>query len=233
VCGARGVTACDGREPLYVGAEEFGECRRLDLAQLGELRRDVRDRAVVLAELLPCPDPPRRRSVTLPGEGVGEGLRAVGHRRHAEQLWPVPVHHARHAALRELADRGLPRGLRDEPDGRDGQVVVGVAEPGAPGLGQQPQLGGPAPAPLATSRRVAHARLTVGDQGVEVPADRGRADLEGLRDRGRGDRSPLEQQPRHTMPGAALGQLLVFHNTSVSYFRGGGKADPLGGDRSH
>ncbi|GAB1512961.1 hypothetical protein JCM33774_50030 [Actinophytocola sp. KF-1] len=60
-----------------------------------------------------------------------------------------------------------------------------------------------------------------------MPADRGGAEPERLRDGRRGDRSPFQQQPRHTMPGAALGELLlVFHNTSVSYFPEVGKAAP-------
>jgi hypothetical protein len=55
---ARSVTAGDGRQPLHVYAEHVGERRRLGLAQLRELGRDVRHRAVVLAQLLPGADVP-------------------------------------------------------------------------------------------------------------------------------------------------------------------------------
>src|SRR5579863_6884002 len=46
------VAVRDGRQPLHRRAEQPAERFRLRLAQLGELGRDVRDRAVVLADLL-------------------------------------------------------------------------------------------------------------------------------------------------------------------------------------
>ena len=51
VRGARAVAVDDGREPLYVGAQDVGERFALGLAQFGELLGDVRHRAVVLADL--------------------------------------------------------------------------------------------------------------------------------------------------------------------------------------
>ena len=50
--GAYPVAVGDGREALHGGAEQAAECLRLGLAELRELRGHVRDRAVVLAELL-------------------------------------------------------------------------------------------------------------------------------------------------------------------------------------
>jgi len=44
--------------PLHVDAEHVGERRRLGLAQLRELGRDVRHRAVVLTQLLTGADVP-------------------------------------------------------------------------------------------------------------------------------------------------------------------------------
>ena len=49
------VAVGDGGQTLDVGAEQLGERGRLGLAQLRELGRDVRDRAVVLAELVALP----------------------------------------------------------------------------------------------------------------------------------------------------------------------------------
>jgi hypothetical protein len=45
------VAARDGGQPLHMDTEQFGESRCLGFAQLRELRGDVRDRAVVLAQL--------------------------------------------------------------------------------------------------------------------------------------------------------------------------------------
>jgi hypothetical protein len=45
------VPAGDRGEPLYVDPEQVCERRRLGLTQLREFRRDVRDGAMVLAQL--------------------------------------------------------------------------------------------------------------------------------------------------------------------------------------
>jgi hypothetical protein len=50
------VAAGDGGQPLHMDTEQVGEGRRLGLAELREFRRDVRDGAVVLAQLRPRPD---------------------------------------------------------------------------------------------------------------------------------------------------------------------------------
>jgi hypothetical protein len=52
VGGAGRVATGDRRQPLHVGTEQVGEDRRLGLAQLRELGGDVRNRAVVLTQLL-------------------------------------------------------------------------------------------------------------------------------------------------------------------------------------
>jgi hypothetical protein len=50
------VTAGDGGQPLHVDAEQVGERCRLGLAQLREFRRNMRYRAVVLAQLCTSAD---------------------------------------------------------------------------------------------------------------------------------------------------------------------------------
>ena len=52
MCGADTVAVGDGGQPLDVPAEQASEDLGLGLAELGELGRDVRDRTVVLAELV-------------------------------------------------------------------------------------------------------------------------------------------------------------------------------------
>ena len=77
VRGADPVTVGDGGQALDVGAHEPADHRSLGLAQLRELRRDVRHRAVVLAQLPAAGDRRGRRSVTLGGERDGQGLGPV------------------------------------------------------------------------------------------------------------------------------------------------------------
>ena len=77
VCGADPVAVGDGGQPLHVGADQPADHRGLGLAQLRELRRHVRHRAVVLAELPAAGDRRGRGSVALGGERDGEGLGPV------------------------------------------------------------------------------------------------------------------------------------------------------------
>ena len=67
--GADAVAVGDGGEPLNVGVEQLGECRRLGVAQLRELLRDRLHGAVVLAQLGAGGDGMDRRGVALGGEG--------------------------------------------------------------------------------------------------------------------------------------------------------------------
>jgi hypothetical protein len=53
---AYGVAAGDCGQPLDVDTEQVGEGRGFGLTQLWKLRGDVRDRAVVLAQLRAGPD---------------------------------------------------------------------------------------------------------------------------------------------------------------------------------
>jgi len=74
---ADSVAVGDGGETLDVGAEQSPEHLRLGLAQLGELGRDVGDRAVVLAELFADRRAARRSSVPVRAQGLGQGFGAL------------------------------------------------------------------------------------------------------------------------------------------------------------
>src|SRR5580704_2781701 len=116
------VAVRDGRQPLHRRAEQPAERFRLRLAQLGELGRDVRDRAVVLADLLA--DQLGRADGR---RGAGRGGVAVGGQRPRECLhpagevtrlghhWLVPPLEFGHLPPGELGDGLRARRLRDEP----------------------------------------------------------------------------------------------------------------------
>ena len=80
-----------------------------------------------------------------------------------------------------------------------------MPEPGPAGVGEQVVPGRAAPTARAAARRVAHLGLAVGDQRVQMPADGRRRQLQLGRDRGRGDRPLLHQQPGDGRAGATLG----------------------------
>src|SRR5579863_5109502 len=144
------VAVRDGRQPLHRGAEQPGERFRLRLAQLRELGRDVRDRAMVLAELLAAAGPQRRGAGRRGGVTVrGQRLRERGDlvragRRHRR---PVPALQFGHLPAGELGDRFWPRRLGEEAERAGGQVVVGVLERAAARVGDREQLGRAAAAP--------------------------------------------------------------------------------------
>jgi hypothetical protein len=161
-----------------VGAHEPADHRGLGLAQLGELRRHVRHRAVVLAELPPAGDRRGRGSVALGGERGGECLRAVD--RLAGARADGLLHSTGGTRLQTgqllLGDRpdGVgPTGGGDVPQGGQRQVVVGVRKGRTPGVGQVEPACGTPPATVGLARQplLDPPRR---DEGVEVSADGGR-----------------------------------------------------------
>ena len=154
----------------------------------------------------------------------------------------------------ETVDGLLARVRGEEAQRGDGEVVVAVPEPGPAGVGEQVVPGRAAPAARAAPGCVAQLGLSRLDQRVQMPADRRRRQLQLGRDRRRGARPLLHQQPGDGGAGAALGmarlgtaagtgvtatrapahggrvqdgnRAAAFHNTSVTYIRMIGKADP-------
>ena len=167
----------DGRQPLNVRAEHPLEGPRLGLAQLRELGGDVRNWAVVLAQLHAGAGVLGTGSVSLPGQRHGQGFdpafatprtRPDGHRRRnrgLERARPVGS---------EFGNGSLATGFPQIAQGRRGQVVIGVRERRSPGVGQRVSTGGPPAPPTATGPGVALSQKVVCDQGVQMTPDRGR-----------------------------------------------------------
>jgi hypothetical protein len=118
-------------------AEQVGESGRLCLAQLRELRSDVRYRAVVLAQLRTSTDMLSRRSVTLCTQGdrqqLGPGDR-VGRSSH---LGPVLINQVYHSAFGERTDCLLAVALSQKAQCVHRQIVIGVLEPRPASVGEQ------------------------------------------------------------------------------------------------
>src|SRR5205807_6345046 len=148
VRGADAVAVRDRSEPLHRRAQQPAECLGLGLAQLRELGRHVRDRAVVLAELLAGFGPRAadggrragRRGLAGGGQCLGQRLApagqfAAGYRRR------VPALQVGDLPAGELGDRVRARRLGQEAQRVAGQVVVGVLERAAARVGDDEDLG--------------------------------------------------------------------------------------------
>src|SRR4029078_13648509 len=116
------------------------------LAELGELVRHVRDRTVLLAELLADRSLADRRGVAALGERPGQrlGRLQTGTLRHNGV---VDVLNSLDATPGEREHGLVAPGLRHEPERLDGQGVVLLDEPVPAGLGDREDLGRTAPAP--------------------------------------------------------------------------------------
>src|SRR5689334_22260300 len=206
VRGADAVAVRDRSEPPYRGAKQPAESLGLGLAELRELGRHVRHRAVVLAELRRTfADPDRGRGAR--GRGVAVGGQRLGQRLDpAGQLSPghrrrVPALQVGHLPAGELGDRLRARRLGQETQRTAGQVVVGVLEGTAARVGDDKHLGRAAPAPVPVGPGRPGLDEALGQQVVQMAADGGGREPEPAAERGRGGRPELEDQPRDLPPG--------------------------------
>ena len=169
----------------------------------------VGDRAVVLAELhapvAAAADLADLRRVPPGGQHPGERGDPVLRRADGPQLRDGRTQQVVDPLGGEPVERLLPRVRGEVAQRGDGQVVVAVPEPGPACVGEQVVPGRAPPTAGAAARRVAHLRLARLDQRVQVPADRGRRQLQLGRHRCRGARPLLHQQPGDGGAGATLG----------------------------
>ena len=198
-----------GRKPLHRRAEQPAERLGFRLAQLRELGRHVRDRAVVLAELLAAFSladrgrRARRGGVAVGGQRLGQRLDpgrelALGHHR------CVPALQVSQLPAGELGDRLRTCRFGQEPQRARGQVIVGVLECAPPGVGDDEDLGRPAPAPVPVGPGRPGLDEPFGQEVVQVAPDGRRGEPEPAAQR-RGGRWPeFQDQPRDLALGGAV-----------------------------
>jgi hypothetical protein len=222
VGGADAVAVRDGREALHVHVEQPPEGGGLGVAELRELRGHVAHRAVVLAQLDAEAVLGRGGRVPVVGQRVGERRRSIGDGDVAQPVG-VAVLQLGAAGLGEALDGGGAGHVGEEAQGAGRQVVVGRGPVGVAGVGEGVQPGRAPAAAQAVRTRLAGRDGAVGEQRVEVLADRGRRQAQPVGERRRGRRSEREQagadalarptdRCRHRAPELAH----AFHNASVT-----------------
>ena len=224
------VAVGDRGQALHVAAEDVADGLRLGLAQLRELVGDVRDRAVLLAQLLGAVDAvleqgqrPHGRGVPLGGEDPRQrlGRRELGLGRHDHLVVALDE---RDPASGELHDGLVAAGLRQVAERLHREVVVLLVEVLAPGLGDREELGRPASAAGRRRARLTRLERALGEQVVEVAAYGGGRQREPLREVGRGRRTADQDRPDDALTRRLVARRqgpLEFHNTSVPLLPGG------------
>jgi hypothetical protein len=224
----------DRGQALNVGTEHPFERASLGRTQFWELGRNVRNRAVVLAELHTSRGSLRGRSVSVRGEGLGQRLGAfgvrgtrvdVGGQRFGQRLGPV---------LGEGHDGVLSPVLTQIAQRGGGEIVVGVRERRASLVGDGVRPGRTAAATTHDTAWLALDQVAVVDECIEVPADRGGRQAQLVGQCCRALRPALEHEPGNGVAStvgtaaqrAAFGVVLDFHYTSMTYFPRTAQATP-------
>ena len=221
--GADPVAVGDGGQPLHVAAEHAADGLGLGLAQLGELVGDVRDRAVLLAQLL-AHRARRATPAAYPSSVRTRASTSAGLELRVRPSLTTPKRSSMNATRRgrEFPDRGVAAGLVEEAQRLHGEVVVLLVEArrGRPRSARTPWPGGRGP----------RAPWLRGSRASTVPSSsswsRWRRTAAGVRssrcgERGRGGGAVDQDRPddalarRLVVPPAGAAVSLQFHNTSV------------------
>ncbi len=199
VGGADPVAVGDGGQPLHMGAQQLGEDLGLRLAQLRELLGDVRDRAVVLAELLAGGGVARPRVVaaypSALSASASASVRSSARRprsasRYAAPCWPTRAR--ANAATASSPGRAAADRLGDPAQRVGGELVVRLVEGVPAALGQREDLGRTAAGAAAVDPLLAGLDEALGDQRVQVAADGGRGQPKTVGQVGGGGRAVVE-----------------------------------------
>lgn len=229
--GADAVTVRDRGKPLHRGAEQAPERFRLCLAQLRIFCRDVRDRAVVLAELLTdgngrvsaWPNRGGRGRITISGQRLRQRPCLTSSRCGLDHR-PVFVLEFSDLTSSELGDGVRSSALGQESKRTGRQVVVGMLER-APARVSDREHPGWAPASAIAVHPCGPALDQAAfQQLIEVPPDGGRSQAERAAKSGSTHGPVLQYQPGHAgtralfstdVFGASSFSTHVFHNISV------------------
>lgn len=211
-------------QPLDVDAEQLREGVGLGLAEFGELRRDMPDRAMTLTDL-DTGQPadrhgPRRRGKTIARQGLDQGV-GLGHHGAVggSEVSGIPALQLRGPTASKSRDSFTTGTLPQEPQDLDRQIVVIPRERIESGRSSHPLT---RRAPATPRRRRTESGLalddrTVSREGIEVAAHRCRSELQLAPQRGRADRPARGDRREHAVARAALrSRHLDIHYTSMA-----------------
>jgi len=222
------IAVRDGCEALHMDTKEPRERGCLNLTDLRKTLGYVRNRAVMLAQLLTdC----RRQSgshVPVLGQGDCECLGRGGVRCGVGHSLPVALFALGHPRFCKPGDGVRTGRCCEEFQSLDGEVVVRGIEHRPPGVSEHKDLGRAAATARAVDTLLAGFEMPGGEQDVEVAPNRRWGQPQPLRQLRRSRRPMLENRTGYPVPRRCVGlrvlrnpsgtrgdSLVFFHNTSV------------------
>lgn len=211
-------------QPLDVDAEQLREGVGLGLAQLGELRRDMPDRAVTLAHLdtgqAADRHRARRRGETIAREGLDQSVGLRGQRAPGGgEVSGIPALQLRGPTASKSRDSFTTGTLPQEPQDLDRKVVVIPRERIKSGWSGNPLTSRTSAATRSrgTQRRLSLDDGTVSREGIEVATHRGRSEFQLAPQRRRADRPARGDRREHAVTRSPLRpRHLDIHYTSMA-----------------
>lgn len=216
------VAVGQGGEPLDVDPEEPGEGVGLRVTELGELRGDVLDRAVPLAELKstgarPADDRTGAGGISVAGQRRDESGRTVPRIvTDSGELDRIPLLDLGDPLLGERGHGLRTDGCREEAQRLAREVVVVGGEGGVARGTDDPTPGGSTATPASCGPNLPGLDEPLGVEPVEVASDGRVGETEVCAQvRGR-DRAGLADASEHPLPGAPIGRNGVRRTRSTS-----------------
>ena len=223
---ADAIAMSDRRQPLHRGAEQAPERFSFCLAQLRIFGRNVRDRAVMLAELLTggdtsvpaCPHRGGRGGIAVSGQGLRQRPDLTASRCGVDDR-PVFDFELGHLTAGKLGHSLGSSTLGEEAKRAGRQIVVGVLERAAASVGDREDTGWPTASAVAVHPRGLALDHAAFQQLVKVTPDSRWREAERAAKGGSTHWPVLQDQPGDTGTGALLSTDVfsahVFHNISV------------------
>jgi len=158
----------DGRETLHVNSEQTGECGGLNLADRRKALGNVRNWAVMLAQLFTESRRQSRRNISVFGQSDCERLGRRDARPGMCYPFPVALLILGHARLGEARYRLRAGRGRKELQRVDSHVVVRGVEDRAPSVGEHKDLGRPTSPTSAVNASLTSLEVARGEQEIEM-----------------------------------------------------------------
>lgn len=167
---AHTVTVGDGGKSLDVAAKQPGEDLGFGLAQLREFLSHVRDRAMMLTNLVTARRVACRRSESVGRQRIGKYLWSIAWARNRNER-TIALFEVRYPVAGERHDSCVATSLGEESQCVSGEVVIALIETIPAGFGHKEHFGRTATSAPPVDPLFPGLDLTVGQQLIQMPTN--------------------------------------------------------------